>query len=88
MPYTIVVGGRGKLVHLGGRRTLAEILSDAEYELVHDGDLVAVTEGGGIMDLSSPMAEDQVVTLRPIEPDDLRIFLLPGDDEARRGAGP
>jgi|HubBroStandDraft_4_1064222.scaffolds.fasta_scaffold143712_2 hypothetical protein len=69
MAFVLVRNGKRMPIGLGGSRTLAEILSDDEYERVRDGSLVAVTEGGGLMSLDSPLAESQVVTLRPLRPE-------------------
>ena len=69
MAFTLVRNGKRMPIGLGGSRTLAEILSDDEYDRVRGGSLVAVTEGGGLMSLDSPLAEGQVVTLRPLRPE-------------------
>jgi hypothetical protein len=65
MAFVLVRDGKRLPIGLGGSRKLAEILSDDEYDRVRAGTLVAVTEGGGLMSLDSPLAEGQVVTLRP-----------------------
>jgi hypothetical protein len=68
MAFVLVRDGKRMPIGLGGSRTLAEILSDDEYERVRGGTLVAVTEGGGLMSLDSPLADGQVITLRPLQP--------------------
>src|SRR5690349_8509517 len=69
MAFVVMRGGKRIERRLEGPRTLAEILADDEYQRVHDGNLVALTEGGGLMSLDSPLTEGQVVILRPLQPE-------------------
>jgi hypothetical protein len=68
MGYVVVREGKRIDRQLGGRRTLAEILTEGEYRRVEEGSLVALTDGGGLMSPSSPLHEGQVVHLRPPSP--------------------
>lgn len=70
MAFTLIHGEKRIPIGLGGFRTLADILSDEECELVREGSLVAVSDGGGIMSLSSPLEEGQVITFRLIKEHD------------------
>lgn len=62
--FVLIFNGKRISIGLEGQRTLAEILSDEEYTSVLNGSYVALTEGGGILDLSSPLEEGQVITLK------------------------
>jgi len=63
MAFTLIRDGKRTQVHLEGPRTLAEILNQKEYDLLESGQLFAMTEGGGLMELSSPLDRGQVVIL-------------------------
>lgn len=62
--FVLILNGKRISIGLEGQRTLAEILSDEEYVSVLNGSYVALTEGGGILDLSSPLENNQVITLK------------------------
>jgi hypothetical protein len=72
--FTLVVDGERRAVGLSGSRTLAEIVSGEEYGRLRSGELAAFSELGGLMDLSSPLTEGQVVTLRPLLREDLEAL--------------
>jgi len=61
-PYVIQKDGERIERHLGGSRTLAEILTDREYEAFERGELVSLNELDGLMSLSSPLSPGQEMT--------------------------
>ncbi len=78
MGFVLIRDGKRIERRLEGSRTLAEILTDGEYKRVQEGSLVALTDGGGLMSLDSPLTEGQTVILRPLQPErDLAGFGFP-----------
>lgn len=74
MSYFITRGGVRTEITLEGRRTLAEVLSEEEYEAIVHREIAAFTPSGGLMDLSSPLEEGQEIVLRPWRSEDLAMF--------------
>jgi len=73
MPYTLVVDGKIKDIHLGGERTLAEILSEDEYQGIRNGVLIAIHKGG-ILSLTSRLeSQEQSGTIRLLHPEDEEV---------------
>jgi hypothetical protein len=77
MSFHIIKNGQQTERPMEGQRTLADILSDEEYQQVCQGQRVALTVGGGVMDLSSPLEPGQTVVLALPEDTEIReMFAL------------
>lgn len=83
MSFIVIIDGKRIERKLEGKRTLAEILTDTEYQRVDEGTLIAVTENGGIMSYTSPLTEGQTIILRAPLPEDREVFMGKHMDKTR-----
>lgn len=74
MTYTVKRDGEAQVLHLYGPRPFADLLTRAELEQVERGELIGISEHGGVMHPTTPLRDGAVVTLREPVPGDFAIF--------------
>lgn len=67
--------------HMGGRVTLAGILTNEEYSQIEKGLLVPINKTGGIMSLDAPLHADQEVWLKKPSVDMFEGWQIPINDQ-------
>lgn len=83
MAYTIIRDGDEQVRYQVGPRPLADLLTLHEFEQVERGELVGIDTYGEALELSSPLPDGAVVTLRA--PDPMRDLAAIGVPANNRG---
>jgi hypothetical protein len=79
--YKVYTLGKTSERHMGGRVTLAGILTNEEYSQIEKGLLVPINKTGGIMSLDAPLHADQEVWLKKPSVDMFAGWQIPINDQ-------